>query len=141
MDAMQCVINCRHLKCETRVRADLQLQICTAQPSDIKAALERIKTDLGSPEVLIYNAGPGGLSWPPPGRVQISKQATCILFAVQDSDNYLPTAQQEKPCSCLFWHTGVLDACSVHFHMILPGLSATVVQELWTSKLRTGRAR
>lgn len=36
--------------------------------TEMVAAFDRVKQQLGHPEVLIYNAGPGGISWPPPSK-------------------------------------------------------------------------
>lgn len=45
----------------------VQLTSCVVgKPAEIAAAFDKIKEQMGHPEVLIYNAGPGGMSWPPP---------------------------------------------------------------------------
>jgi hypothetical protein len=35
--------------------------------ADIRRAFDTIQSSVGDPEVLVYNAGPGGMSFPPPG--------------------------------------------------------------------------
>ncbi|KAK9857229.1 hypothetical protein WJX84_010916 [Apatococcus fuscideae] len=37
------------------------------KPDEIAAAITKIRLELGDPSVLIYNAGPSGITWPPPG--------------------------------------------------------------------------
>lgn len=48
---------------------------CAGKPQDVVAAHARVRDALGHPEVLIYNAGPGGYSWPPPAALDISPEA------------------------------------------------------------------
>ncbi|KAK9837612.1 hypothetical protein WJX74_001335 [Apatococcus lobatus] len=46
-----------------------------AKLEDIASAFERIRAELGTPSVLVYNAGPAGMSWPPPGILDIEPGA------------------------------------------------------------------
>ena len=39
---------------------------------DVASAHAKIQEAFGAPQVLIYNAGPGGVSWPPPGLLETS---------------------------------------------------------------------
>ena len=36
------------------------------KPAEVIVAFDKIKEQLGHPEILIYNAGPGGVTFPPP---------------------------------------------------------------------------
>lgn len=45
------------------------------KPEDVVAAHARVCKELGDPEVLVYNAGPGGFTWPPPAALDISPEA------------------------------------------------------------------
>ncbi|CAL8471258.1 g10800 [Coccomyxa elongata] len=47
----------------------------TGKPEDVVAAHARVCEALGAPEVLVYNAGPGGFTWPPPAALDISPEA------------------------------------------------------------------
>lgn len=42
------------------------LCLSAGKPAEVIAAFDTIKEQLGHPEVLIYNAGPGGVTFPPP---------------------------------------------------------------------------
>ena len=53
------------------------------KPTDLVAAFDKIKSQLGHPEVLIYNAGPGGMSWPPPSKAPIPLRNAHFLCAMQ----------------------------------------------------------
>ena len=45
------------------------LCLSAGKPAEVIAAFDKIKEQLGHPEVLIYNAGPGGVTFPPPNSV------------------------------------------------------------------------
>lgn len=47
--------------------------LCAAgKPAEVIAAFDKIKEQLGHPEVLIYNAGPGGVTFPPPSKTSLN---------------------------------------------------------------------
>ena len=50
------------------------------KPEDVVAAHARVCEALGAPEVLVYNAGPGGYGWPPPAALDISPEAFSRSF-------------------------------------------------------------
>ena len=65
------------------------------------AAFDEIKQQLGHPEVLIYNAGPGGMSWPPPSKAP--RMLLCTIHDVHD--------MTRKRHDCIMLHFGQSELC------------------------------
>lgn len=50
------------------------------KPEEVVTAHARVCEALGAPEVLVYNAGPGGFTYPPPAALDISPEAFSRSF-------------------------------------------------------------
>lgn len=74
--------------------------------AEVVAAFDKVKQQLGHPEVLIYNAGPGGISWPPP-----SKKPTrhCIsLYIVLHTRHITQSKLTKMHARCMILHVSGL---------------------------------
>ena len=54
---------------------------CAGDAASVREAYKSIVAKLGAPEVLVYNAGPGNMSWPPPGVLDTDPAAFQGAFA------------------------------------------------------------
>ena len=63
--------------------------------TEVVAAFDKVKQQLGHPEVLIYNAGPGGISWPPPSKAP--RKLSCTTHDGHD----MP--RNDMTASCCIW--------------------------------------
>ncbi len=55
--------------------------LSAGKPAEVIAAFDTIKEQLGHPEVLIYNAGPGGVTFPPPSNVSWYLLSECAAMS------------------------------------------------------------
>jgi NAD(P)-dependent dehydrogenase (short-subunit alcohol dehydrogenase family) len=52
----------------------------TGKPAEVASVFGEIKQKLGAPEVLIYNSGPSGMSWPPPSAMDLTPEQFSAAF-------------------------------------------------------------
>eukprot|EP00884_Botryococcus_braunii_P005431 jgi/Botrbrau1/1488/Bobra.178_3s0043.1 len=52
----------------------------TGKINEIRQAFKEIQSSLGDPEVLVYNAGPAGMGWPPPGFLDVDPEIFARSF-------------------------------------------------------------
>lgn len=86
----------------------LSLPTDAGKPTEIVAAFDTIKQQLGHPEVLIYNAGPGGTSWPPPSALDLKPDdfqaafASGVVGALTASQQVLPAFIENQKGTIIF---------------------------------------
>ncbi|DBA95579.1 hypothetical protein WJX82_008709 [Trebouxia sp. C0006] len=74
----------------------LSLPTDVGKPAEVIAAFDKIKEQLGHPEVLIYNAGPGGVTFPPPSALDLKPEvfegafSSGVVGALTASQQVLP---------------------------------------------------
>ena len=56
---------------EAALTSTMPYSIIAGDKASVQAAHKEIVEKLGHPEVLVYNAGPGGFQWPPPSILDI----------------------------------------------------------------------
>lgn len=74
----------------------LSLPTDIGKPADVVTAFDKIKEQLGHPEVLIYNAGPGGVTFPPPSALDVKPDDFQAAFS-SGVVGALAAAQQVLP--------------------------------------------